>query len=70
MQLSVSMLQKKEAPLRTIEQVIHDSLQEWNVDEFVEIDWNTKAAVQIVKDLNTAGYVVAPASMPERAPQS
>jgi hypothetical protein len=49
--------------MRTAEQVIHDSLQEWNTDEFVELDWNTKAAERVLKDLNEAGYIVAPASL-------
>jgi hypothetical protein len=49
--------------MRTAEQVIHDSLQEWNTDEFVELDWNTKAAVRVMKDLNEAGYIVAHASV-------
>jgi hypothetical protein len=48
--------------MRTAEQVIHDSLQEWNTDEFVEMDWNTKAAARVIKDLNEAGYIVAPAA--------
>ena len=58
--------------MRTAEQVIHDSLQEWNTDEFVELDWNTKASTAIIKALNEAGYIVTPASMfsVERAPQS
>ncbi|HVR57579.1 MAG TPA: hypothetical protein VMT72_12215 [Pseudolabrys sp.] len=57
---------------RTPQQVIHDSLQEWNTDEFVELDWNNKAAAAVIKALNNAGYIVAPASMfsVERAPQS
>lgn len=49
--------------MRTAEQVIHDSLQEWNTDEFVELDWNTKAAARVISDLNRAGYIVVPASM-------
>lgn len=43
---------------RSAEQVIHDSLQEWNAEEFVEMDWNNKAASAIVKALNEAGYIV------------
>lgn len=41
---------------RTSEQVIHDSLQEWNTEQFVELGWNTKAAATVVRDLERAGY--------------
>jgi predicted CoA-binding protein len=45
---------------RTPEQVLHDSLQEWNVEEFVELHWNTKAAKRAIGDLKKAGYTIAP----------
>lgn len=40
------------------QQAIHDSLQEWNTDEFVELGWNNKAAAAALKALGEAGYVV------------
>jgi hypothetical protein len=45
---------------RTPEQVLHDSLQEWNTEEFVDLHWNTRAAKRAVHDLERAGYVVVP----------
>ena len=49
--------------MRTIEQVLHDSLQEWNVEEFAELDWNNRAATAAIKALNDEGYVIAPEAM-------
>jgi hypothetical protein len=38
--------------------VLHDSLQEWNTEEFCKSDWNTKAAQRAIKDLNRAGFFI------------
>jgi hypothetical protein len=43
---------------RTPFQIIHNSLQEWNSDEFVELNWNSKATAAILKGLEDEGYVV------------
>jgi hypothetical protein len=51
--------------MRTAEQVIHDCLREWSIEQFIELEWNNRAAAEIMKALNEVGYIVSvsPASM-------
>ena len=48
--------------MRDAATVLHDSLQEWNTDEFVELGWNTKAANRAIEDLRRAGFEIVPIS--------
>jgi hypothetical protein len=49
----------------TPEQVIHDSLQEWNTEEFQRLGWNGEAAKRCVADLSRAGFSIVASTAAE-----
>jgi hypothetical protein len=46
--------------MRTPREVLHDSLQEWSEEEFMELRWNLRAADAAVKALEKEGYEIKP----------